>query len=902
MLLAVLLLNPAPAAAEPGDTGKAKKEYQWKIDDFITTDTVEAYHISPSGKQLVWTVRKKNLKTHADYHTVYLTTLDKKSKDRQLTRRKNTCRSIQWVPGEAMFSFKTDRKFKDVKPGNLWVMPLTGGEPYPVTSFEKGVEQYVWLDARRLLFTSMETDTLQRRERKKSKDTSIHVEDEDHPRITRLFMYDLESKKTVRLTRNVKPLYTLALSRDKKHLVYLLNMSVRYGLNQQIPPKYYLLNLETKESKEILAEFHLSPNGRYEWDARSRGFYFGFPYNSTSNVTMCSVFKAYYYDLKSGTAQEVDLDWDRYLPKYRRSLQVTPDGFLAQLADGARYKFARFRRKGNGWKREWIAGDKHQNIQAFAMADDGKTLVYTHSTASQPHRFYLAKLKGNRILDQREVMDIKSPLFKKPLAKTEVRTWKGALDDTIEGILYYPIDYQPGKKYPLMLMIHGGPNGADMDAFEDDWINPTHYWCERGMFVLKPNYHGSSNYGIAFGESIAGHYYEYEVPDIEAGVDMLINEGKVDKEKMGIIGLSNGAILGTALLLNSPRYKAASLSAGDVNWISDYGNCPFGVAFDDYYLGGPPWENLEYYIKISPLFQLKKIRTPVLIFHGDKDQAVPFGQGWEFYRAMQVIGQTPVKFLVMPGEPHVLQKLAHRRRKMQEELVWFETHLFKNHTPRNESLKKGSPLENLEKLRAIAAHDGRFGLMHKDRLLPETVTYKKMEVGRFEITRAQWAAFDVGYQIDPGAGNFPAVGITFEKARAYTAWLSKLTGKTYRLPDEKEAKSLYTAPGGNTFDYWAGYAVNPDDYANLRETLKKYGDHPVLLKPVGRFPGKGKQLVFDLGGNAAEWVTVKNGKGKAFGGSAVMPADPKSDSPPPPAYTGFRVILEAAKIREKTRK
>ena len=184
--------------------------------------------------------------------------------------------------------------------------------------------------------------------------------------------------------------------------------------------------------------------------------------------------------------------------------------------------------------------------------------------------------------------------------------------------------------------------------------------------------------------------------------------------------------------------------------------------------------------------------------------------------------------------------------------------------------------------------------MKNDALIPEVVKYKELSVGRFEVTRAQWAAFDKDYRFDTGTENYPVTGISYEKAQEYIRWLNQLTGESYRFPTEKDAEKLYNKPSGNTFDHWAGYTLNPDDYTGLMTELKKYGDKPVLLKPVGEYSpdGKDSEFVFDLGGNAAEWITIKESEGKAAGGSAVTPEDTKSEINPPLSYTGFRVIKE----------
>ena len=172
--------------------------------------------------------------------------------------------------------------------------------------------------------------------------------------------------------------------------------------------------------------------------------------------------------------------------------------------------------------------------------------------------------------------------------------------------------------------------------------------------------------------------------------------------------------------------------------------------------------------------------------------------------------------------------------------------------------------------------------------------HKGLELGRFEVTRAQFAVFDRNYRIAPGTENFPANGVSFEQAMAYATWLSKLTGQTYRLANESEVKEIYEGATGNenTLDYWAGYAPNPDDAERLGEKIKELSGGVPLLREVGQFQGTGEEeLVFDLGGNVAEWVIGSDSKGKLLGGSADRPADPKArPQDAAEAYRGFRVV------------
>src|SRR5260221_132957 len=300
---------------------------------------------------------------------------------------------------------------------------------------------------------------------------------------------------------------------------------------------------------------------------------------------------------------------------------------------------------------------------------------------------------------------------------------------------------------------------------------------------------------------------------------------------------------------------------------------------------------------------MDKIKAPVLIFHGTADNNVPPAQSWSYFRALQYYGKGPVKLLIFPGEPHGPRKLTHQMRKVEEEMAWFDRYFFKTTPGENEALKAGSPLDVALKTKNIVRSGGNYGSnlagKGKSVLIPEVVKRGDLEIGRYEVTRAQFAAFDKNYKMEPGTENYAANGVTFDQAKEYADWLSKLTGQNWRVPTEKEATGWYDKKDGeNTLDYWAGYAPNPDDTIQLRQKVKEISGNAPLLKTVGNFAGQGQEdqeLVFDLGGNVAEWVALADGRGKADGGSADCPADSRSSCAAAAEYVGFRVVRGTAK-------
>ncbi|MEM0994447.1 MAG: prolyl oligopeptidase family serine peptidase, partial [Bacteroidota bacterium] len=452
----------------------------------------------------------------------------------------------------------------------------------------------------------------------------------------------------------------------------------------------------------------------------------------------------------------------------------------------------------------------------------------------------------------------------------------------------------------LMISIHGGPASATLDRWAERWSTYPNILAQRGAFVLKPNYHGSSNHGLAFVESIAGNYYDPELEDITKGIEYLKAKGYIDTDQMGVMGWSNGAILTTMLTVRYPEmFKVACPGAGDVNWTSDYGTCRFGVSFDQHYFGGAPWDDMngktynENYILKSPLFELEKVKTPTIIFHGSEDRAVPRDQGWEYYRALQQADQTAVRFLWFPGQPHGLQKITHQMRKMEEELAWIDKYLFEETAEKNEALKTDSPLAMLLE-RSFSAYQGNYGVVQKNILMPEMDDIKadSIAISCFEITNAQFAAYDKNFDYAAAHSNHPAL-VTAKQAAAYTKWLSQQSNQNYRLPNATEAKDFHqkakkVAAKENTLNAWAGYELALKNAQQLQAAI---GDKAnAMLKAVGTYKASkiGDAKVYDLGGNVAEYYGTE---GKTYGFAANDFVDRMSDTATSAqSLKGFRVV------------
>lgn len=858
---------------------------KWTPEDVLHQESAAALDLSRDGRLAVYTRAKIDREKGVSVSNVFLKHIADDF-EIALTRGSDGASSPKFSPDSKRVAFLTSRKAPgapaasgDAGAGGgsqVWLIDVRGGEPWALTKLEKGVRAFDWLDDNTLLLVAAEDSSLFELNNKDRKDATNVLDDEDHASPVRLFKFEIKGSKVTRLTTNSDRITNVTVSPDGAWAVTNHNRSLAETFNQKIKPVTFLHDLKKGTSLQLFAGLKLQARN-FNFTRDSKGFYFMAPFSSHDYLYNASVTRMYYYDLASARHSEVPLDWERGAGF---SYDITEDGFVAILLDGARNRVARFTRSGDSWTRAWLDGEHARNIFSVTTSFDGKSLVYNYTTASTPAVWMRASLDVARIADPKPFVKTNTGWAKKNISKTEVITWTGALDEEIEGILYYPHNYEAGKKYPLVVMIHGGPHGHDADAFRESWGYPHQLMAQRGAFILKPNYHGSSGYGLKFGESISGgKYNDLEWIDVEKGVDHLIAKGLIDPKMLGVMGWSNGSIITIELTTRTNRYRAAGAGAGNVNWISDWGNAVFGDSFDSYYLGTTPMDNPDLYLRKSPLFRMDKVTTPTIIFFGTEDKQVPTEQGWQHYRALQHYGKTDVKFLLFPGEAHGLRRVAFQQRKLEEELRWFDKHLFGTLKDDNEALKKESALAAVIKVQKL--ND-----------VPEVAERAAFHLGRFEVTRDQFKAFDSSYQFPAGTGHYPANGISFEKAKAYCEWLSKKTGQKFRLGTEEELGSLLAAARTeNTLDAWAGYTVNPDDAGRLASLLDGLAPG-ALLKPVGSNPGKGDDPVYDLGGNVAEWVVTKDGHGKVLGGSADRPVDPKAQGQPRPEYIGFRVVRE----------
>jgi dipeptidyl aminopeptidase/acylaminoacyl peptidase len=253
--------------------------------------------------------------------------------------------------------------------------------------------------------------------------------------------------------------------------------------------------------------------------------------------------------------------------------------------------------------------------------------------------------------------------------------WTSGDGTPVEGILELPPDYRPSDgPLPMIVEIHGGPTSATRLELQY-WIYGRTLMAANGYALLSPNYRGSIGYGDSFLTDLIGHENDLDVDDILTGVDAMVERGIADRDRLGVMGWSNGGFLTNCLITRGGRFKAASSGAGvldqNIQWATQ--DTPgHNINFMN---GVLPWQDPEAYRKASPLDGLGAVATPTLIHVGGDDPRVPPAHSRALYRALRQYLGVPTELVVYPGEKHSLQSYLHRKAKMEWDLAWFSHYL-----------------------------------------------------------------------------------------------------------------------------------------------------------------------------------------------------------------------------------
>ncbi|HQR32541.1 MAG TPA: S9 family peptidase [Blastocatellia bacterium] len=670
--------------------------------------------ISPDGKWALYSLSVPDWKAAKRYTDVYLVSMDgglASTRQMTFTKDKNEG-NARWSRDGKFFVFVSDREApaSATAQNQLYLMRPDGGEARKITEAKDGVgqfafskdgkwlafsagkadEQQIWAlpvaeietakpqqltkhstpitswqfspDSRRIYFVSPDTVDKANKERIEQKFT-VRIRNEEPP-LNHLWALDLDGNKESRLTSS--PEYSVGsvtISDDSKWIGYTGTPKDRYQrtvTEAGIYADLYLLEAATGKIERLtnnkeIGESELSFSPDSKWIAFSASY--NFEYFRNGRVNIRPVAGGQWKELGDGFDGDASVNF------------WSEDGKTIYFNEGWRATNQLFALSTETGKVAQVTNEK--GVATVLQDDDTKRLVVSFSDSNAPTNYFVATSLatiGNRS-SWKQLTDANPQIKNIALGETEAIQWKSSDGKLVEGVLVKPVNYERGKRYPLIVQIHGGPAGADVLRFNPGY--GAQIYAGAGYAVLCPNYRGSTNYGEKHKMEIGGDYFRQGYDDIMTGVDHLIAQGLVDGDKMGAMGWSAGGHWSNWILTHTDRFKAISSGAGAVNWISMYAQSDVQRNREFYYGGKPPYEDFAKYWDVSPLKFIKNAKTPTLIHVVDGDPRVPRPQSEELHMALKKLG-VPTEFMVYPGTTHGITDPRNQLVKAIAEFNWFE--------------------------------------------------------------------------------------------------------------------------------------------------------------------------------------------------------------------------------------
>jgi dipeptidyl aminopeptidase/acylaminoacyl peptidase len=304
-------------------------------------------------------------------------------------------------------------------------------------------------------------------------------------------------------------------------------------------------------------------------------------------------------------------------------------------------------------------------VPSVSLASDGKTTAVVREDFSKAPEVW-----AGAIGDWKQITHVNTSL-KPEWGEAKSLRWTTNIG-SVQGWLIYPKNFDPAKKYPLVVYVHGGPAWAFTPKFPDRWSYPFAL-PSHGFFVLEPNPRGSYGMGEKFTQANVKDFGYGDFLDINAGIDKAIQEAPVDPERLGITGWSYGGFMTMWAVTQTNRFGAAVAGAGLSNYLSYYGENKIDQWMIPYF-GATVYDDPVVYAKSSPINFIKKAKTPTLVVVGDRDGECPAPQSYEFWHALKTLG-VPAEFVIYPNEGHLFANPEHSRDVINRTVMWFSRYL-----------------------------------------------------------------------------------------------------------------------------------------------------------------------------------------------------------------------------------
>ena len=619
----------------------AQKKFE--LADYSKLVGITDPQISPDSKSIVIVVSRPDYVNNRSNAELVLVDVASR-KETVLTQDRFSVSSPRWSPnGEQLAFISKSSAAKDAQ-NQIFILSMKGGEAKPITKAPKGVQHFSWSPNSIDIAYATPNELKNKAEIEKGF-TAFEIANNDmfvgsQPQPSHIWLVNTITAESKRLTDGDWSLPQIILpspppapfswSADGKTILFLKVISPYSGDGQS--RTIQLLNVEDGTFKPLTTRTKFENSPSFSPDATKIAYWYKKEgKNSSTNQLWVA-------DTKVGEgkaiATQLDIDF----------------GFKAWMPDG---------------KNILVGGNDDNKTSLYNVSVDGKfskidlgnlcstlntsisktgAIVFTASEPNKPVELYFMTSTTSKLV---QLTDYNSEVSKMTLGKTETIRWE---NDNFKhcGIVTYPVNYEKGKKYPLILVIHGGPASASLEQF----ARFPQILANEGYFVFEPNYRGSDNLGAKYREAIKEDAGAGPGRDVMAGLEKLKAKGMIDNDKIGVSGWSYGGFMTVWLTGHYGGWKAAVAGAAVTDWVDQYNFSDGNVSRSDI-LGGSPWvgDNMKKYIAQSPITEAKNIKAPMLILANTGDPRVPITQSYKLYHTL-IDNGTVTKFIGWPIPAH----------------------------------------------------------------------------------------------------------------------------------------------------------------------------------------------------------------------------------------------------------
>lgn len=656
----------------------------FSVNDLLAVKRVGDPQLSPDGRTVAFTIGTVDIAANRVINQIYLINIDGTGL-KQITSEKGSSSSPRWSPDGKRIAYVTG--------GQIWTMRPDGGDREQVTKLSTGAGGPVWSrDGKWIAFSSevypeCKDDACNQAEDERVEKSKVQA------KVTERLLFKHWNEWRDRKRSHVfvvspkggtardvtpgdfdSPPYAAAtgvdysFSPDGKYLAYLKNPDKVEALSTN--SDIYLLDLANNVSTHVtqgMNGYDVSPT------FTSDGKYMLFRSQATATFE-ADRWRIMRYDMASKEIVELTRGFDQQAEE----IAIAPDNKTVYFTAGERGRQniysvpvePDFRlRIATHVKRVTDGGF----VSGVNVTPDGKGFVFLSSRVDMPAELERATTDGSGRTPLTKINEASMQAFR--LRKVEDVEWKGALNASVHGLLLKPANFDPSRKYPLMVLIHGGPQGAWNDNWGYRW-NPQIY-AAQGYVVFMPNPRGSTGYGQRFVNEISGDWGGKAYTDIMNGVAEVIKQPFIDRSRIGGAGASYGGYMVNWILghNNDPRFKFKTLvSHAGVYNLESMATTTEELWFVNWEFKGMPWENPLMYERWSPHKFVKNFSTPTLVTAGELDYRVPVDQSLQLYTSLQVRG-VKSKLVVFPDEGHWILKPQNSQFWYGQVLDWFKANL-----------------------------------------------------------------------------------------------------------------------------------------------------------------------------------------------------------------------------------